>query len=32
VLTLASSIHNQKGELVLEGTQTYLIKKRGPAA
>jgi len=32
VLTLASAIHNQKGELVLEGTQTYLLKKRAPAA
>ncbi len=28
VLTLASTVHNQKGELVLEGTQKYLIKKR----
>ena len=28
VLTLASTVHNQKGELVLEGTQKYLLKKR----
>ena len=32
VLTLASTVHNQKGQLVLEGTQTYLIKKRGRGA
>ena len=29
VLTLASSVHNQNGELVMEGTQKYLIRKRG---
>jgi acyl dehydratase len=29
VLTLSSTIHNQKRELVMEGTQTYLLKKRG---
>jgi acyl dehydratase len=28
VLTLGSTIHNQKGELVMEGTQKYLLKKR----
>jgi acyl dehydratase len=28
VLTLASSIHNQKRELVMEGLQKYLIRKR----
>ena len=28
VLTLASTVHNQKGELVLEGLQRYLLKKR----
>jgi len=28
VLTLASTVHNQKGELVLEGVQRYLLKKR----
>jgi len=28
VLTLASSLHNQKGELVMEGEQKYLLKKR----
>jgi acyl dehydratase len=34
VLTLASTIHNQKGELVMEGSQKYLLRKRtgiGPA-
>lgn len=29
VLTLNSTIHNQKRELVMEGTQRYLLKKRG---
>jgi acyl dehydratase len=29
VLTLGSTIHNQKRELVMEGTQRYLLKKRG---
>lgn len=29
VLTLKSTIHNQKRELVMEGTQSYLLKKRG---
>jgi len=28
VLTLASTVHNQKRELVLEGMQKYLIRKR----
>jgi acyl dehydratase len=28
VVTLSSSVHNQKGEQVLEGTQRYLIRKR----
>jgi acyl dehydratase len=28
VLTLASTVHNQKRELVMEGLQRYLIKKR----
>ena len=28
VLTLASTVHNQRRELVLEGSQRYLIKKR----
>jgi len=28
VLTLSSTVHNQKAELVLEGTQRYLLKKR----
>ena len=29
VLTLSSAIHNQKRELVMEGTQKYLLRKRG---
>lgn len=29
VLTLNSTIHNQKRDLVMEGTQTYLLRKRG---
>lgn len=32
VLTLASTIHNQRGELVLEGTQRYLVKRRAAAS
>jgi acyl dehydratase len=32
VLTLASTIHNQKRELVMQGTQKYLLKKRGLSA
>jgi acyl dehydratase len=28
VLTLASTVHNQKRELVLEGVQKYLVRKR----
>ncbi|MGE5510455.1 MAG: MaoC family dehydratase [Bacteroidota bacterium] len=28
VLTLKSTVHNQNGELVMEGVQRYLIKKR----
>jgi acyl dehydratase len=28
VLTLDSTVHNQNGSLVMEGTQKYLIKKR----
>jgi acyl dehydratase len=28
VLTLASTLHNQKGELVMEGMQKYLLRKR----
>jgi acyl dehydratase len=28
VLTLASTIHNQQGELVMEGRQAYLLRKR----
>jgi acyl dehydratase len=29
VLTLGSTVHNQRGELVLEGLQRYLLRKRG---
>src|SRR5262245_59287351 len=29
VLTLTSNVHNQKRELVMEGIQKYLLKKRG---
>jgi acyl dehydratase len=29
VLTLATAVHNQRGELVMEGAQKYLIRKRG---
>lgn len=29
VLTLKSTVHNQAGELVMEGTQRYLLRKRG---
>jgi acyl dehydratase len=32
VLTLKSTVHNQDGELVLEGLQRYLLKKRPAAA
>jgi acyl dehydratase len=28
VLTLKSTVHNQRGELVLEGLQRYLLRKR----
>ena len=28
VIGLASTVHNQKGELVMDGTQRYLIRKR----
>ena len=31
VLTLKSTVHNQKGELVMEGSQKYLLRKRGMA-
>jgi len=30
VVTLRSTVHNQKGELCLEGEQKYLLKKRNP--
>ena len=29
VMVMRSTVHNQNGELVLEGEQTFLIKKRG---
>jgi acyl dehydratase len=32
VLTLKSTVHNQDGELVLEGLQRYLLRKRSAAA
>jgi acyl dehydratase len=32
VLTLGSTIHNQKRELVMEGMQRYLLRKRGNPA
>jgi acyl dehydratase len=28
VLTMASSVHNQRGELVMDGSQRYLLRKR----
>jgi acyl dehydratase len=28
VLTLASSVHNQKGALVMDGVQRYLLRRR----
>lgn len=31
VVTVRSTVHNQRGELVLEGTQTYLMRKGAPA-
>ena len=30
VLTLRSTVHNQAGDLVLDGLQRYLIRKRAP--
>jgi acyl dehydratase len=32
VVGFASSVHNQRGELVLEGRQRYLLRRRNPAA
>ena len=32
VFTVAATVHNQRGELVLEGEQKYLIRRRQPAA
>lgn len=31
VVTIATTVHNQKGELVLDGEQKYLLRKRQPA-
>lgn len=31
VVRMRSTIHNQKGELVLEGEQAYLLRRRPPA-
>ena len=31
VVTLAVSVHNQNGELVLSGEQKYLLRRRSPA-
>ena len=32
VVGFASSVHNQRSELVLEGRQRYLLRRRNPAA
>ena len=32
VLGLASAVHNQRGDLVLDGRQRYLLRRRPPAA
>ncbi len=32
VVTVASTVHNQRGELVLEGEQKYLLRRKGSAA
>jgi acyl dehydratase len=32
VLTLASTVHNQKRELVMQGLQRYLLRRRQAAA
>jgi len=32
VVTVASCVHNQDQELVMEGEQTYLVRKRDPGA
>ncbi|SEE54618.1 Acyl dehydratase [Rhizobiales bacterium GAS188] len=32
VVTVASAVHNQRGELVLSGEQKYLMRKRGAGA
>ena len=30
VVTVASTVHNQRRELVMEGDQNYLVRKRPP--
>ena len=30
IVTVAVTVHNQKGELVLTGEQKYLLRKRNP--
>ena len=32
VVTVRSTVHNQHGELVMEGTQSYLVRRRGHAS
>lgn len=32
ILGLRSTVHNQRGELAMDGTQRYLLRKRPPAA
>jgi acyl dehydratase len=32
VLTLSSSVHNQRRACVMEGTQRYLLRRRTPAS
>ena len=32
VVTVASTVHNQRGELVMEGEQSYLIRRRAASA
>jgi acyl dehydratase len=32
VLAMRSTVHNQRGELVMDGEQRYLLKRRTPLA
>ncbi len=32
VVTIRSTVHNQDGELVLEGEQKFLLRKRNPGS